>query len=120
MTGRITANSGSIAGFTIGPDLLSVSGSGSYAAFSSNPDYPVIWTGNADPSYSQFKLYKNGQVQISALRILDEDGVTVTTANLYNELYKMNVAYSHAVKTLSVANGTLTIELYDGTRVDFT
>lgn len=120
MTGRITANSGSIAGFTIGPDSLSVSGSGSYAAFSSNPDYPVIWTGNADPSYSQFKLYKNGQVQISALRILDEDGTTVTTANLYNELYKMNVAYSHAVKTLSVANGTLTIELYDGTRVDFT
>lgn len=118
MTGKITASSGKIGGWTIDTDRLYAGSGTSYVALNTNASYPAIWAGNGTHSSAPFRVYKDGSVYITSLYALDEAG-TERKIDLRSNYWKMDTAYSHSVKTLSVADGTLTIALYNGTTVNF-
>ena len=118
MTGKITASSGKIGGWTIDTDRLYAGSGTSYVALNTNASYPAIWAGNATYSSAPFRVYRDGSVYITSLYALKEDG-TQEKVDLRSSYWKMDTAYSHSVKTLSVADGTLTIALYNGTTVNF-
>lgn len=116
--GAMTAKSGQIGGWTISTDRLYAGSGTSYVALNTNASYPAIWAGNATYSSAPFRVDRDGSVYITSLYTLQEDG-TPTKMDLRSNYWKMDSAYSHAVKTLSVENGTLTIALYNGTTVNF-
>ena len=118
LTGKITATSGEIGGWTIGTDSLHAGSGTNYVALNTNESYPAIWAGDGTHSSAPFRVYKDGSVYITSLYALKEDG-TQEKVDLRSSYWKMDAAYSHAVKTLSVADGTLTIALYNGTTVNF-
>ena len=118
LTGKITATDGKIGGWTIGTDKLYAGSGTSYVALNTNASYPAIWAGNGTHSSAPFRVYKDGSVYITSLYALDEAG-TERKIDLRSSYWKMDSAYSHAVKTLSVENGTLTIALNNGTTVNF-
>ena len=118
LTGKITASSGKIGGWNIGTDSLYAGSGTSYVALNTNASYPAIWAGNGTHSSAPFRVYKDGSVYITSLYALKEDG-TQEKVDLRSSYWKMDTAYSHSVKTLSVENGTLTIALYNGTTVNF-
>ena len=118
LTGKITATDGKIGGWTIGTDSLYAGSGTSYVALNTNASYPAIWAGNGAHSSAPFRVYKDGSVYITSLYALDEAG-TERKIDLRSNYWKMDTAYSHSVKTLSVADGTLTIALYNGTTVNF-
>lgn len=118
LTGKITATDGKIGGWTIGTDSLYAGSGTSYVALNTNASYPAIWAGNATYSSAPFRVDRDGSVYITSLYTLQEDG-TPTKMDLRSNYWKMDSAYAHAVKTLSVADGTLTIALYNGTTVNF-
>ena len=118
LTGKITATDGKIGGWTIGTDKLYAGSGTSYVALNTNASYPAIWAGNGTHSSAPFRVYQDGSVYITSLYALKEDG-TQEKVDLRSSYWKMDSAYSHAVKTLSVENGTLTIALYNGTTVNF-
>lgn len=118
MTGKITAGSGQIGGWTISTDRLYAGSGTSYVALNTNASYPAIWAGNATYSSAPFRVDRDGSVYITSLYTLQEDG-TPTKMDLRSNYWKMDSAYSHAVKTLAVENGVLTIALYNGTSVNF-
>lgn len=118
MTGKITASSGQIGGWTISTDRLYAGSGTSYVALNTNASYPAIWAGNATYSSAPFRVDRDGSVYITSLYTLQEDG-TPTKMDLRSNYWKMDSAYSHAVKTLAVENGVLTIALYNGTSVNF-
>lgn len=119
MTGKITASSGKIGGWTIGTDKLYAGSGTSYVALNTNASYPAIWAGNGTHSSAPFRVYQDGSVYITSLYVLNEAGTTQSKIDLRSSYWKMDSAYSHAVKTLSVENGTLTIALNNGTTVNF-
>ena len=119
MTGKITASSGKIGGWTIGTDSLYAGSGTSYVALNTNASYPAIWAGNGTHSSAPFRVYQDGSVYITSLYVLNEAGTTQSKIDLRSSYWKMDTAYSHSVKTLSVADGTLTIALYNGTTVNF-
>ena len=84
-----------------------------------NASYPAIWAGNGTHSSAPFRVYQDGSVYITSLYVLNEAGTTQSKIDLRSSYWKMDTAYSHSVKTLSVADGTLTIALYNGTTVNF-
>lgn len=118
LTGKITATDGKIGGWTIDTDRLYAGSGTSYVALNTNASYPAIWAGNATYSSAPFRVDRDGSVYITSLYTLQEDG-TPTKMDLRSNYWKMDSAYSHSVKTLSVADGTLTIALYNGTTVNF-
>lgn len=118
LTGKITAIDGKIGGWTIGTDSLYAGSGTSYVALNTNASYPAIWAGNGTHSSAPFRVYKDGSVYITSLYALDEAG-TERKIDLRSNYWKMDTAYSHSVKTLSVADGVLTIALYNGTTVNF-
>ena len=118
LTGKITASSGKIGGWNIGTDSLYAGSETSYVALNTNASYPAIWAGNGSYSSAPFRVYQDGSVYITSLSVLNEAG-TPTKVDLRSNYWKMDSAYSHAVKTLSVADGVLTIALYNGTTVNF-
>lgn len=119
LTGKITATDGKIGGWTIGTDKLYAGSGTSYVALNTNASYPAIWAGNGTHSSAPFRVYQDGSVYITSLYVLNEAGTTQSKIDLRSSYWKMDTAYSHSVKTLSVADGTLTIALYNGTTVNF-
>ena len=119
LTGKITASSGKIGGWNIGTDSLYAGSETSYVALNTNASYPAIWAGNGSYSSAPFRVYQDGSVYITSLYVLNEAGTTQSKIDLRSSYWKMDTAYSHSVKTLSVADGTLTIALYNGTTVNF-
>lgn len=118
MTGKVTASSGKIGGWNIDTDRLYAGSGASYVALNTNASYPAIWAGNGTYSSAPFRVYQDGAVYITSLYALDEAG-TERKIDLRSNYWKMDSAYSHAVKTLSVADGVLTIALNNGTTVNF-
>ena len=118
MTGKVTASSGKIGGWNISTDRLYAGSGASYVALNTNASYPAIWAGNGTYSSAPFRVYQDGSVYITSLYALKEDG-TQEKVDLRSSYWKMDSAYSHAVKTLSVADNVLTIALYNGTTVNF-
>ena len=118
MTGKVTAGSGKIGGWNIDTDRLYAGSGTSYVALNTNASYPAIWAGNGTYSNAPFRVYQDGAVYITSLYALDEDG-SERKIDLRSNYWKMDSAYSHAVKTLSVADGVLTIALNNGTTVNF-
>ena len=118
MTGKVTAGSGKIGGWNISTDRLYAGSGTSYVALNTNAGYPAIWAGNGTYSDAPFRVYQDGAVYITSLYALDEDG-SERKIDLRSNYWKMDSAYSHAVKTLSVADGVLTIALNNGTTVNF-
>ena len=118
MTGKVTASSGKIGGGNISTDRLYAGSGTSYVALNTNASYPAIWAGNGTYSNAPFRVYQDGAVYITSLYALKEDG-TQEKVDLRSSYWKMDSAYSHAVKTLSVADGVLTIALNNGTTVNF-
>lgn len=118
MTGKVTAGSGKIGGWNIDTDRLYAGSGTSYVALNTNASYPAIWAGDGTYSNAPFRVYQDGSVYITSLYALKEDG-TQEKVDLRSSYWKMDSAYSHAVKTLSVADGTLTIALNNGTTVNF-
>ena len=116
--GAMTAKSGQIGGWTISTDRLYAGSGTSYVALNTNASYPAIWAGNSTYSSAPFRVDRDGSVYITSLYTLQEDG-TPTKMDLRSNYWKMDSAYSHAVKTLSVTDGVLTIALYNGTSVNF-
>lgn len=119
LTGKITATDGKIGGWTIGTDKLYAGSGTSYVALNTNASYPAIWAGNGTHSSAPFRVYQDGSVYITSLYVLNEAGTTQSKIDLRSSYWKMDTAYSHSVKTLSVADGVLTIALYNGTTVNF-
>lgn len=119
MTGKVTASSGKIGGWNIDTDRLYAGSGASYVALNTNASYPAIWAGNGTYSSAPFRVYQDGSVYIKSLYVLNEAGTSESKVDLRSSYWKMDSAYSHAVKTLSVTNGVLTIELYNGTSVNF-
>lgn len=118
MTGKVTAGSGKIGGWNIDTDRLYAGSGTSYVALNTNASYPAIWAGDGTYSNAPFRVYQDGAVYITSLYALDEDG-TERKIDLRSNYWKMDAAYSHAVNTLSVADGVLTIALNNGTTVNF-
>lgn len=118
MTGKVTASSGKIGGWNIDTDRLYAGSGTSYVALNTNAGYPAIWAGNGTYSSAPFRVYQDGSVYITSLYALDEDG-SERKIDLRSNYWKMDSAYSHAVETLSVADGVLTIALFNGTTVNF-
>ena len=121
LTGKITATDGKIGGWTIGTDsLYAGSGTNRVALSTGNSTY-TIWAGNETSANAPFRVTKDGKVYLTRVMALANEGdTTPTEVNLSNvSFWKINSAYSHSVKTLSVADGTLTIALYNGTTVNF-
>ena len=119
MTGKITATDGKIGGWNIGTDRLHAGSGTNYVALNTNASYPAIWAGAGVYSDAPFRVYQDGSVYITSLYVLDEAGTTPSKIDLRSNYWKMDSAYAHAVKTLSVADGVLTIALYNGTTVNF-
>lgn len=119
MTGKITASSGKIGGWNISTDRLYAGSGSSYVTLNTNASYPAIWAGAGVYSDAPFRVYQDGSVYITSLYVLDEAGTTPSKIDLRSNYWKMDSAYAHAVKTLSVADGVLTIALYNGTTVNF-
>lgn len=119
MTGKVTASSGKIGGWNIDTDRLYAGSGASYVALNTNASYPAIWAGNGTYSSAPFRVYQDGSVYIKSLYVLDEAGTSESKVDLRSSYWKMDSAYSHAVKTLSVADGVLTIALNNGTTVNF-
>ena len=119
LTGKITATDGKIGGWNIGTDRLHAGSGTNYVALNTNASYPAIWAGAGVYSDAPFRVYQDGSVYITSLYVLDEAGTTPSKIDLRSNYWKMDSAYSHAVKTLSVADGVLTIALYNGTTVNF-
>lgn len=119
MTGKVTAGSGKIGGWNIDTDRLYAGSGASYVALNTNASYPAIWAGNGTYSSAPFRVYQDGSVYIKSLYVLNEAGTSESKVDLRSSYWKMDSAYSHAVKTLSVEKGVLTIALYNGTTVNF-
>ena len=119
LTGKITAIDGKIGGWNISTDRLYAGSGTNYVALNTNASYPAIWAGAGAYSDAPFRVYQDGSVYITSLYVLDEAGTTPSKIDLRSNYWKMDSAYAHAVKTLSVADGVLTIALYNGTTVNF-
>ena len=121
LTGKITATDGKIGGWTIGTDsLYAGSGTNRVALSTGNSTY-AIWAGNETAANAPFRVTKDGKVYLTRVMALANEGdTTPTEVNLSNvSFWKINSAYLHAVKTLSVEKGVLTIALYNGDTVNF-
>lgn len=121
LTGKITATDGKIGGWTIGTDkLYAGSGTNRVALSTGNSTY-TIWAGNETAANAPFRVTKDGKVYLTRVMALANEGdTTPTEVNLSNvSFWKINSAYSHAVESLSVTDGVLTIALYNGTTVNF-
>lgn len=119
LTGTVNASAGKIGGWNIDTDRLYAGSGASYVALNTNASYPAIWAGNGTYSSAPFRVYQDGSVYIKSLYVLNEAGTSESKVDLRSSYWKMDSAYSHAVKTLSVADGVLTIALYNGTTVNF-
>lgn len=118
--GKVKADSGSIGGWSIETGMLySGAGANRVALATADATY-AIWAGAEASGSAPFRVMKDGSVYMTRLYVTDENGVAqATPVNLRTNYWKMDAAYAHAVKTLSVANNVLTIELYNGEAVNF-
>ena len=118
--GSIVASSGTIGGWTIGTKSLHAGSSGNYVSLSTGDSTYAIWAGANASNSAPFRVAKDGSVYLTKLYVTDENGVAQQNpVDLRTSYWKVDSAYAHAVKTLSVADNTLTITLYNGTSVNF-
>ena len=107
LTGKVTATSGVIGGWTLGNRIL-YSGTGAgYVALDSDPaDSYAIWAGNATAASAPFRVSRDGSVYLTKLYTVDENG-SASRVNLYNTpLWKLNY---NAVKSVDETTGTVTL-----------
>lgn len=117
ITGEVTADSGTIGGWSIGENLL-YSGSGNNrVALSTGDSTYAIWAGAETPNNASFRVTKDGKVYLTRVMALANEGdTTPTEVDLSNiNFWRLN----RAVRTLEVNNNVLTIGLYNGTTVNF-
>ena len=120
ITGTITATNGKIGGWTIGTDSLYAGSGTNRVSLSTGDSTYAIWAGAESSSAAPFRVTKDGIVYLTKMYVTNEEGVAQSDpVNLRTSYWKMDAAYSHSVKTLSVSNNTQTIELYNGTSVNF-
>ena len=121
ISGTVTAEEGMIGGWKIGPGSLS-SGTGTkHVRLSTEDATYAIWAGAEASGNAPFRVARDGTVYLTRLYVTDENGVAQESpVNLRTSYWKMDKAYSRAVKELESKDGTLTIKLYDGTSVNFT
>ena len=124
INGKITAEDGQIGGWTIGTDSLYAAGldenDEKYVSLSTGDPIYAIWAGAELSSSAPFRVARDGTVYLTKLYVTDENGVAQSKpVDLRTSYWKVDSAYAHAVKTLSVEGNTLTIGLYDGTSVNF-
>ena len=121
ITGKITASSGTIGGWTIGTNsLYAGSGTNRVALSTGNSTY-TIWAGSETAANAPFRVTKDGKVYLTRVMALANEGdTTPTEVNLSNvSFWRIDSAWKRAVKSMSVANNTLTITLNDNTTVNF-
>lgn len=118
--GTVTAESGKIGGWDIEPGAFSSGTGNKHVSISTADPLYAIWAGAESSGNSPFRVERDGSVYLTQLYVTDQDGNAQSTpVNLRNDYWKVNSAYSHAVKTLEIVNGELVIELYNGTKVNF-
>ncbi len=118
--GNMTANAGSIGGWEIAPGALH-SGEGTHHVRLSTEDATYgIWAGAEGAASAPFRVARDGTVYLTKLYVTDENGVAQSSpVNLRTSYWKMDKAYARSVRNMSVSGNTLTLELYDGTKVNF-
>ena len=108
----ITTNAGVIGGWSLASKRLSSGTSTGYVAMDSNTSGTyAIWSGAETASSAPFRVKRNGEVTLTKLLALAEDGVTETEVNLRTaNLWKLSY---RTVKTFSASenNGTVTLTL---------
>ena len=93
MTGTVTAGAGStIGGWTLGANRISSGSSTGYVAMDSDTSNTyAIWAGAETASSAPFRVKRNGEVTLTKLLALGEDGTTETEVNLRTaNLWKLN------------------------------
>jgi hypothetical protein len=126
LTGSITAESGSIGGWTIGETSLYSGSGGSYIALSSDSTTNSrIWAGNENANAAPFRVEKDGTVTLTKIRVLETNSENTTTGeekiiSLYNQpFWAIWPAYRGAIKSISGEGGVLKIETYGNGGVTF-
>ena len=107
ITGTITATNGKIGGWTIGTDSLYAGSGTNRVSLSTGDSTYAIWAGAESSSAAPFRVTKEGIVYLTKMYVTNEEGVAQSDpVNLRTSYWKMDAAYSHSVKTLSVSNNT--------------
>lgn len=122
MNGRVEAGEGKIGGWEIGTGALASGEDASHVCLSTADTAYGLWAGAEEAQNAPFRVARDGTVFLTRLYVTDENGTAQSQpVNLRTSYWKMDAAYAKAVKTLSVdaATNTLTIELNDGTSVNF-
>ena len=116
ISGKVTASSGKIGGFDVGNGGLHAGSGSSYVGLSAADENYYMWFGAEQAEEAPFRVTKDGAAYLTRLYVTDENGVAQSApVNLNTSYWKLN----RAVKTLAVNDNILTIELYNGTSVNF-
>ena len=120
ISGKVTASSGKIGGFDVGNGGLHAGSGSNYVGLSAADENYYMWFGAEQAANAPFRVTKDGAAYLTRLFVTDEEGVAQPApVNLNTSYWKVDAAYSHAVKSMSVKDDELTIELYNGTKVNF-
>ena len=118
--GSIEASSGEIGGWTIGSDSLYAGSGENCVSLSTGDSTYAIWAGAEESNSAPFRVAKDGTVYLTKLYVTDENGVAQNNpVDLRTSYWKVDSAYAHSVKSMSVENDILQIELYNGDKVNF-
>lgn len=120
ISGKVTANGGSIGGWNIEQGMLySGAGANRVALATADATY-ALWAGAEASGSAPFRVMRDGSVYLTRLYVTDEDGNAQSEpVNLNRSYWKVDAAYARAVKTMQVEGDTLTITLNNGTSVNF-
>ena len=118
--GDIESDSGNIGGWEITKGSLQ-SGSGtSHVELSTSDSIYAIWAGAEESSGAPYRVSKDGTVYLTKLYVTDEHGVAQKNpVDLRTSYWKVDTAYAHSVRSMTVDEGGLHISLYNGNRGDF-
>ena len=109
MTGKITANSGQIGGWTISTDRLYAGSGTSYVALNTNASYPAIWAGGETIDDSKFRVYQDGSVYISSLYTV-ENGKE-SKIDLRSNYWKMDASYNNNITGVTASSDGSSVTL---------
>lgn len=118
--GEIESESGNIGGWEITKGSLQ-SGSGtSHVELSTADSTYAIWAGAEESSSAPYRVSKDGTVYLTKLYVTDEHGTAQKNpVDLRTSYWKVDTAYAHSVKSMTVDGSGLHIVLYNGDKVDF-
>lgn len=103
--GEVEASSGTIGGWTIGPNSLYSGTGSSYVALSTTGDY-AIWAGNATASSAPFRVNRDGTVYSTKLITVKEDGAEQVIDLSKYSLWKLNYK---TIKSVDATTGVVTL-----------